>query len=104
MALPLCALEQSHNKLWMQMLLFEGSEPMDRVQQPLPHSASHHSSPNTLSGGISVPEAMARKVLELVAQHPHLRFAKDDKGRGALELAPQQMRDMINALFSWHGR
>ena len=50
-------------------------------------------------------EAVSHKALELVKQYPHLRRAKDRKGRLAVEeLAPKAMNDMISALFCWHGR
>ena len=50
-------------------------------------------------------QAVSHKALQLVKQHPHLRRAKDRKGRLAVEeLAPKAMNDTISALFCWHGR
>lgn len=49
-------------------------------------------------------EAMTAKAVELVTRYPQLRHAKDHKGRTALELAPQDLKDKIMSLFSWHGR
>ena len=49
-------------------------------------------------------QAVSHKALQLVKQHPHLRRAKDRLGRVAMDLASEAMKDMIAALFCWHGR
>ena len=62
------------NAVWVRMLEYEGSE------------------------------AVSHKALQLVKRHPHLRQAKDRLGRLVEGLAPKEMKDMIAALFCWHGR
>ena len=49
-------------------------------------------------------EAVSHKALQLVKRHPHLRQAKDRLCRLVEGLAPKEMKDMIAALFCWHGR
>ena len=66
--------EANDNAVWVRMLEYEGSE------------------------------AVSHKALQLVKRHPHLRQAKDRLGRLVEGLAPKAMKDMIAALFCWHGR
>ena len=66
--------EANDNAVWARMLEYEGSE------------------------------AVSHKALQLVKRHPHLRQAKDRLGRLVEGLAPKAMKDMIAALFCWHGR
>lgn len=70
----LANLESMKNWLWIRILMFEGSD------------------------------EMTEKAIEIVNQNPHLRQAKDDKGRVVLELVPKDLKDRIISLFSWHGR
>lgn len=72
--IPFMRLEQRKYKLWTRILEHEGSE------------------------------AMTTKAVELVSRYPQLRHAKDHKGRAALELASQDLKDKIVSLFCYYGR